>query len=115
MREIKIFSTSSGGVCKLDVLSSPFSASIDFLFDYLCFQKFILDLQNIEKNLVGEAKLFQEYEEPYICFKGNALGHVIVSGVLGIYSEHTQILEFSFKTDQTALSQFIAGLNMILE
>ena len=110
MREIKIFSDGSGGCCELEVLSAPFSAAITFFFDYPYLNEFINKLDNIRITLVGEAKLGQQYEEPFIYFQGNGLGHILVSGLLSIYSEHTQKLEFSFKTDQTALAQFIVGL-----
>jgi len=111
MREIKIFSDGSGGFCQLEVLSAPFSAEIKFFFDYPYLHEFIVALECIEATLVGEAKLGQQYEDPYIYFYGNGLGHIFVSGLLSVYGDHTQKLEFSFKTDQTALAQFISGLH----
>jgi len=110
MKEIKIFADGSGGVCELEVLSSPFSAAITFFFDYPYLNEFVNALESIEETLLGEAKLGQKYEDPYIYFYGNGFGHVLVSGLLSICGEHTQKLEFSFKTDQTALKQFIIGL-----
>ena len=111
MREIEIFSDGSGGVCELEVLSSPFSGAITFFFDHPYLNEFVNALESIQETLVGEAKLGQQYEDPYIYFHGNGLGHVLVSGLLCIYGEHSQKLEFSFKTDQTALKQFITGLH----
>ena len=114
MRAIDIFSDGSGGSCNLEITSLPFTASISFFFDFPTLPEFVDNLILLEKTLSGEAKLGQNYEEAYICLQGNGRGAIRVSGLLAVYSEHTQELRFSFKTDQTALGKFIADLKEII-
>jgi len=52
--------------------------------------------------------------EHYISFKLNDLGHLIVSGLLIEYSEHSQKLQFEFITDQTCLSGLLQGFRKLL-
>lgn len=113
MRDIEIFPDGSGGVCNLEVISTPFFGEIRFFFDYPSLPEFIENLNVIEHTLSGEAKLGQLYEEPYVMFRGVGLGHITVSGFLAEHTEHTQKLHFSFTTDQTALGPFINSLREI--
>jgi hypothetical protein len=113
MRELELFKDNSGGVCYLEVVSKPFSVATDFFFDTHSLKDFVKNLEEIEINFVGEAKLGLEYEEPYILFRGDRLGHVKVSGLLIDTRENMQKLEFSFQTDQTSLRPFIANLREI--
>jgi hypothetical protein len=112
MRELKLYRDGSGGTCYLEVVSKSFSASASFFFDD-SLEDFIKNLEEIESNYVGEARLGLEYEEPYILFRGDRLGHVKVSGLLVDTRENVQKLEFSFQTDQTSLRPFIANLRDI--
>jgi hypothetical protein len=110
MLDIEQFSDDSGGVCNLDVQSSPFQAQIKFFFDNPSLLKFIDQLKNLENSLSGKARLGNMYEDPYIQFEGNGRGHVTVSGKLQVSGDHSQQLEFEFRTDQTALGPFIHEL-----
>lgn len=110
MRDIEIFADGSGGVCNLEVISRPFSGEIRFFFDYPSLTEFIESLKVIERTFSGVAKLGQLHEEPCLMVRGVGLGHITVSGFLAVYSEHTQKLDFSFTTDQTALGPFINSL-----
>ena len=111
MKDIKMFSDGSGGVCDLVVTSMPFTGSFRFFFDYPSLPEFTENLEAIKRNLRGEATLGQQFEESYVRFYGNGLGHITVSGLLAEHKEQTQKLQFSFVTDQTALGPFINDLN----
>jgi hypothetical protein len=88
----------------------PFTAtSFRFYFDSPPLAEFVERLAHVERTLVGEAKLGQLYEDSYVSFTGDGLGHVTVSGLL-VEGVPTQRLQFSFTTDQTALGPFIADL-----
>jgi len=113
MRNVELFADDSGGVCNLEVVSTPFSASTRFFFDVPSLGVFIENIAVIERTLSGEAKLGQEFEEPYVLFRGNGRGHITVSGLLIDSTEHMQKLQFSFKTDQTSLGPFIASLRKV--
>jgi len=115
MRNVEVFSDGSGGVCALEIVSPPFSARDRFYFDTPALTTFIEQLANIERTLVGEARLGQQFEEPYVLFRGNGRGHINVSGLLIDQSEHGQKLEFSLTTDQTALGSLIAGLREVTD
>ena len=110
MRDIKLFADGSGGMCSLDLISTPFTAATGFTFDYPPMTDFIERLAALQESLVGEARLGQQYEEPFVLFSGDGRGHITVSGVLGDYGDHIQRLEFEFTTDQTALGPFVQDL-----
>lgn len=113
MVNIEIFPDLSGGTCCLEVISIPFRASVQFFFDWPPLNQFVEQLAAIEQSLSGEATLGQQYEDPYIKFVGNGRGHIVVSGLLTEYGDHTQKLQFSFTTDQTAIGPFIRGLRSV--
>jgi hypothetical protein len=115
MENIKMYPDQSGGSCDLEVISLPFRANIRFFFDWPPLNQFVEQLEDIEQSLSGEATLGQQFEEPYIKFKGNGLGHIEVSGLLIVYNENIQKLEFSFTTDQTAVGPFIEELRSVVQ
>jgi hypothetical protein len=115
LREITFFESGSGGSCRLEIKAGPFSATWKFVFDFPPLGEFISKLASLEQTLTGEARLGLQYEEGHISFRGSGLGHVTVSGLLVQYGGHTQKLQFSFSTDQTALAPFIRGLQDALE
>ncbi|WP_156226476.1 hypothetical protein, partial [Herbaspirillum chlorophenolicum] len=82
MQDIRIFEDDSGGVCRLDLRSSPFQAQIDFFFDNPVFPDFVAQLERLKDSLVGKARLGNCHEEPFIQFEGDGLGHILVSGKL---------------------------------
>jgi len=114
MKDIEVFKDGSWGTCTVEVLSAPFSGATEFTFDEPPLAVFIDQLVVIEQTLTGDARLGQQYEEPHVALHGDGLGHVTVSGVIAEYRDHTQRLEFSFATDQTALGPFIEGLRQAL-
>lgn len=115
MRDVSLFDDGSGGRCTLHVQSSPFQALVEFFFDDPSLSAFVEQLKSLENTLEGQARLGNTYEDPYIRFVGNGMGHVIVDGVLQVSGDHMQRLEFEFRTDQTALGPFIQGLLEVVE
>ena len=113
MKSIELFGDGSGGSCLLEVVSSPFSASVSFFFDFPSIGEFVSALEGLSAKLIGEAKLGQQFEDPYFSLRGNGRGQIIVSGVLTVAAEHSQRLEFEFVTDQTSLPPFIADLKAV--
>ena len=114
MRDVKVYADGSGGVCSLEVVSTPFSALTQFFFDTPSLGAFVENLATVERTLSGEAKLGLEHEEPYVLFLGNGRGKITVSGLLIDSREHMQKLQFSFATDQTSLGPFLAGLREVI-
>jgi hypothetical protein len=115
MKNIELFDDGSGGACFLEVMSFPFSAATQFFFDQPSLDEFVAALESLDAKLVGEAKLGQQFEEPFFSLRRNGRGQIIVSGVLAIFAEHSQRLEFEFVTDQTVLSSFISDLKAICD
>lgn len=103
-----------GFKCQLNLKSGPFSAEVEFWFDALSAKEVVNCLENIHENTRGEAKLSFRYEQPYIHFKGDGLGHIEVSGLL-VEGPPFQRLEFSFQTDQTMISEFLTELRDLAE
>jgi len=82
LREIALFEDRSGGTCELEVKSGPFSASLQFVFDFPPLGEFVTKLESLERTLQGEARLGQRFEDGHILFRGTGLGHVTVSGLV---------------------------------
>ena len=110
LRDLKLFSDGSGGTCTLEVRSGGFAATVPFFFDPQPWANFLEKLQSMERNLQGSAKLGLNHEEPFIQMTLGNLGQLDVSGLLVEYTDRTQRLEFSFRTDQTALGGFASDL-----
>jgi len=115
MKDIEIFEDGSGGVCILEIQSAPFAASTRFFFDSPPLGAFVENLAALDRSLLGEAKLGQQFEDPHFMFRGNGRGQITVSGLLVDTTEHWQKLEFSFATDQTALGPFLAELRRVVD
>lgn len=113
MRDLELFADGSGGVCTLEVVSLPFTAVQRFFFDSPPLYDFIESLEELQQSLVGEVTLGQQFEKPYVSFRGDGRGHIHVQGTLMDQTEHDQRLAFSFATDQTALGPFISGLRQV--
>lgn len=92
LKSIRLFDDGSGVCCLLEVVSSPFAASVSCVFDCSSLNEFVSALENLYIKLVGEAKLEQQYEETYLSFRGNGRGQIVVSGVLSVVAEHSQRL-----------------------
>lgn len=114
MQDIRIFGDDSGGVCRLDLRSSPFQAQIDFFFDSPALSDFVTQLERLKEHLIGKAWLGNDHEELFIQFDGDGLGHILVSGkLLDSTCGRMQQLAFEFQTDQTALMSFIGDLKAV--
>jgi len=114
MHDIKHHGDKPGGSFELDLRSSPFQAQIKFYFDDSTLRDFIKNLKKLEESLRGKVRLGNIYEQPYVQFEGNGMGHITVSGKLVSNDHWMQKLDFNFKTDQTALGPFIKDLDVIM-
>jgi hypothetical protein len=103
-----------GFKCELDLISGPFTAHIEFWFDISSASEVLKYLEKIHENPRAEAKLAFRYEQPYIQFKGDGLGHIEVSGLL-VDGPPFQRLEFTFQSDQTLISEFVTDLRDLIE
>lgn len=91
--------------CRVSVNSDGFCVDKELFFDNAT--GFLEKLIEMEKNLSGTAEIREDYKDHFIRFSLTSLGHLIVSGEIYEYSEHSQSLLFSFETDQTCLKAFI--------
>lgn len=112
VRNVKIHPSSSGGRCKLKIISTPFSGEIDFLFD-ASLDEIIKHIEVLYSTLSGEVRINAQHEESYIHFRADRGGLIIVSGLLMSNMPLFQRLEFSFTTDHSALPQFMSDLKRI--
>ena len=103
-----------GFKCQLNVISGPFTADIEFWFDISSAREVIECLGKIYEKPRAEAKLGFRYEQPYIQFKGDGLGHIEISGLL-VEGPPFQRLEFTFQSDQTLISEFLSELRDLIE
>jgi hypothetical protein len=99
--------------CQLDLSSGSFTAKIEFWLDTVSARQVLDVLSHIIDQSRGTARLSFRYEEPFIEFKGDGLGHIAVSGLL-TEGPPFQRLEFVFQTDQTMVGSFIKNLENLL-
>jgi len=75
------------------------------------YQKFVGDLANLFATLQeGEARLQEFYEEDFICFQSDGLGHFKISGEFNDW-RHCN-LKFEETVDQTYFKKFITELKI---
>ena len=103
-----------GYKCQLILISGPFTANLEFWFDISSAKEVIKCLENIYGKPRTEARLSFRLEEPYIQFKGDGLGHVMVSGLL-TYGPPFHRLEFIFQSDQTLVPPFVDSLKSLIQ
>lgn len=103
-----------GYKCQLNLSSGAFTAETEFWFDKLSARQVLKVLSQIFEQPRGAARLSFRYEEPFVEFKGDGLGHIFVSGLLA-EGPPFQRLEFAFQTDQTMVGTFIKSLEILLK
>lgn len=108
--DVERFSDGSGYCAVIMVHSRGFSVEIPFYFEVHPLDAFIENLEKMNQSLIGSARIKPFYEEHFIEFEINALGHVRIRGEMIEYSDMPQRLKFEFETDQTCLSPFIHDL-----
>jgi hypothetical protein len=115
MSQIEKFADGSGYRCELSVASRGFSCHCPFYFDGPFLSDAVTALQRMDDGKPGEATIRGLWEEAYIKFASDQLGHVVVSGELFEHSEFPQAFRFAFRTDQTVLSPMISDLARVLQ
>lgn len=96
---------------RLRVRSHGFAAEKAFMVDD--FSAALAGLLEMSLALRGEVRLGAAYEEDEVMLSMNDRGQLFVQGRLVEYGEGTQILEFQFRTDQTALASFVRELESL--
>jgi hypothetical protein len=115
LSNIEKFSDSSGYRCDLSVRSGGFVCERPFYFDDWHLSEAIKMLRTMIECMPGEAVLKGMWEDHFIRFKVNHLGHVVVSGELFEYAELAQSIKFAFRTDQTVLDPLLRDFVSIQE
>ena len=99
--------------CVVRVQSGGFGFEGNFYFDN--YSRFTASVEQMAIENAGSAELREDYKEQAIKLEILKLGHVLVSGVIEQYGDHSQVLRFGFKTDQTCLAQFGKDLRRVIE
>ncbi len=110
LSNVEKFGDGSGYCCDLAVRSGGFACQRQFCFDDDYLTNALTSLRRMIDGSPGEATIKFRYEEDYLRFEVNRLGHVFVSGELHEYSDLAQMLKFAFRTDQTVLAPLVREL-----
>ncbi len=94
------------------VLSGDFAGKAHFCADRKSLGLFVRDLDTINREMAGTARLEDIDSDGFIEFLTDSPGSLSVGGQLGgTHEDH--FIRFRFSTDQTVLAVFIAGLNSL--
>ncbi len=110
MNNIECLEDNSAYKMNLDIYSRGFSVKKNFYIELFQINKFIKEIEKINKDLKGLATMKPIYEDDYIEFICDKGGHINVKGKIFEHSAIPQHLEFEFITDQTCLPDFIDDL-----
>jgi len=110
LNAVQRFGDNSGYRAMLEVRSRGYQVRAPFSFEPSPLDQFILQLENMDRNLKGTARLKPMFEDHFIELTITNTGRVIVHGEIYDYSEHPQHLAFAFETDQTVLTPLIRDL-----
>ena len=103
--------------CNLRINSPPFQAIKTFDFEISFAQVLIAKLKEFYRtpHRFEPFKLAVSlWEQEYISFSGDDLGHISVEGILVKHGNSIQMLDFSFATDQTMIKNFIIDFEKLL-
>jgi hypothetical protein len=100
--------------CDLFVRSGGFSCRRPFYFDDSHFPDAVASLRQMNTGTIGEATIKARWEDDYLTFQSDKLGHVFVTGELFEYADFSQSLKFGFVTDQTVLGPLVRDLESLL-
>lgn len=115
MTDIEKFGDGSGYRCNLFVRSGDFSCHRPFYFDDSHFPDAIEALRRMSTGAAGEATIRDRWENDFVCFTSNELGHIFVTGELFEHSDLPQSLRFGFRTDQTVIGPLICDFEALLK
>ena len=112
---VEKFDDGSGYRCDLIVQSGAFAFRGLFYFDDFFLKHTVAAIEVMRAGTPGEAVLKGHWEEDYVRFRMNTLGHVTVSGLLLANGGSTQSLKFEFLTDQTVFGPLVRDLAALHE
>ena len=103
----------SNTIMEISLDSDGFCAYTTMDIDIKTFRNFIYEINDLYKNLHGNASITEPYGDQLIQFSADKTGHIYVSGVLhnNCRNGYNQSLKFENSFDQTFLSDFINSLN----
>jgi hypothetical protein len=113
-RGLERFLDGSGYSSQIVIRSGWLSVDYKFYFERPELQTFVGDLEQLDRTLMGQARLKPKWEEYFLDFQGMGSGAIKVSGDLIEYSQWQQRVTFAFRTDQTVLRPFILSLKEAL-
>jgi hypothetical protein len=98
--------------CRLTVWSNGFGCDCRFWIESI--EKALAKLEEMDRDLLGEATLKEDFGSDFIRIEVNHLGHVHVTGKVERHTDWPQALEFGFKTDQTVLKPLISSIRALV-
>lgn len=104
------YSTYSGFAARVSVRSGQFAGEAIVSSRPDQFQRFLADLDSMDRLLRGSARFESDYEDHYVELSVGSTGTVVVAGTLFYYAELSQQLQFAFRTDQTSLRPLVNEL-----
>jgi hypothetical protein len=107
LRNVEPFAVGAGYSCRLLVRSGGFAGSMLFCFEADALERFLADLDKMDRTLSGSARLAEEREPGFVDLAMSRAGQVSVSGEV---FEDGQRLLFAFGADQTCLRPLIRDL-----
>jgi hypothetical protein len=113
-REVVRFGDASGYGAILTVRSGWISADYSFVFQTQPLLQFIAQLEQMDRDLIGVARLKPLWENQFVEFQVIRSGQVLVRGDLMDYGGMEQRLQFAFCTDQTCLRPLIDAFRQIV-
>jgi hypothetical protein len=114
-RAVERFQDGSGYASQMVVRSDWIAVTYKFYFEEPALRSFMVGLEQLDRTLMGQARLKPMWEQQFLQFDGVGSGRVKVSGDLIEHSEPQQRVQFAFGTDQTCLRPFILSLKEALK
>lgn len=103
-RNCNKFRDGSGYQVSLSMRSGGFRLETEFFFEEFSLHQFVAGLTEMDKTLTGKATLKPMWENDFVEFAMDKLGHVTITGEFTEYGSLEQKLSFGFETDQTCLA-----------
>ncbi len=103
-----------GFYCELHVRSDGFSCQRPFYFDDSHLPDAVTNLRQMDADHVGQATLKARWEDDFVTFRSDKLGHVFVTGEVFEHADPSQSMKFGFRTDQTVIGPLVRSLEKLV-
>ena len=111
---IRSYDDGSGYSALLTIHSKPF-ACINHQFNFQNLKSFLKDVIKANESLKGVAEIGPTWDQEHIKFKMKSRGNVDISGRILSGSVYSQLLKFSFETDQSYFGSFAKSAGKALK